>query len=136
MSATLPLTARTTDRTTVRVPSSKARRTHLRVAGRSNGPVTGPVTARIPGPVPGPAARPRPVGDRCDRVGAVDGGATEVRAGRSWLRDEAGATTAEYATVTGCGVGFAALLFKFLTSGMGQELLRLIFTAIKSLLPF
>jgi Flp pilus assembly pilin Flp len=52
------------------------------------------------------------------------------------VRDEAGATTAEYATVTGCGVGFAAVLFKFLTSGAGQDLLKLIFNAIKALLPF
>jgi len=51
-------------------------------------------------------------------------------------RDEAGATTAEYATVTGCGVGFAAVLFKFLTSDAGQQLLKFIFNAIKSLLPF
>lgn len=52
------------------------------------------------------------------------------------VRDEVGATTAEYATVTGCGVGFAAVLFKFLTSDMGQQLLKFIFNAIKSLLPF
>jgi hypothetical protein len=52
------------------------------------------------------------------------------------VRDEAGATTAEYATVTGVGVGFAAVLFKFLTSEAGQALLRLIFEAIKGLLPF
>ena len=52
------------------------------------------------------------------------------------VRDEAGATTAEYATVTGCGVGFAAVLFKFLTSQAGQDLLKLIFNAIKALLPF
>ena len=52
------------------------------------------------------------------------------------VRTEAGATTAEYATVTGCGVGFAAVLFKFLTSGTGQQLLKFIFDAIRSLLPF
>jgi uncharacterized protein DUF4244 len=52
------------------------------------------------------------------------------------LRDQVGATTAEYATVTGCGVGFAAVLFKFLTSTAGQDLLKLIFNAIKGLLPF
>ena len=52
------------------------------------------------------------------------------------VRDEIGATTAEYATVTGCGVGFAAVLFKFLTSSAGQDLLKLIFNAIKALLPF
>ena len=52
------------------------------------------------------------------------------------VRAEIGATTAEYATVTGCGVGFAAVLFKFLTSSAGQDLLKLIFNAIKALLPF
>jgi Flp pilus assembly pilin Flp len=59
-----------------------------------------------------------------------------VREDDSTVRDEAGATTAEYATVTGCGVGFAAVLFKFLTSDMGQQLLKFIFNAIKGLLPF
>jgi hypothetical protein len=49
---------------------------------------------------------------------------------------EIGASTAEYATVTGCGVGFAAVLFKFLTSSAGQDLLKLIFNAIRALLPF
>ncbi len=52
------------------------------------------------------------------------------------VRDEVGASTAEYATVTGCGVGFAAVLFKFLTSDGGQQLISLIFRAIRSLLPF
>ena len=56
--------------------------------------------------------------------------------GGTRVRDEIGATTAEYATVTGCGVGFAAVLFKFLTSSAGQDLLKLIFNAIKALLPF
>ena len=51
------------------------------------------------------------------------------------VRDQAGATTAEYATVTGCGVGFAAVLFKFLTSDAGQELLQTIFRGIGGLLP-
>jgi Flp pilus assembly pilin Flp len=52
------------------------------------------------------------------------------------VRDETGATTAEYATVTGCGVGFAAVLFKFLTSEAGQQLISVIFNAVKGLLPF
>ena len=52
------------------------------------------------------------------------------------LGDEVGATTAEYATVTGCGVGFAAVLFKFLTSDGGQALIKLVFNAIRALLPF
>ncbi len=50
--------------------------------------------------------------------------------------DEVGATTAEYATVTGCGVGFAAVLFKFLTSDTGAELIKVVFRAIRALLPF
>ena len=52
------------------------------------------------------------------------------------VRDEVGASTAEYATVTGCGVGFAAVLFKFLTSNAGQQLISVIFRAIRALLPF
>jgi hypothetical protein len=52
------------------------------------------------------------------------------------VRDEIGASTAEYATVTGCGVGFAAVLFKFLTSSAGQQLISVIFKAIRALLPF
>lgn len=52
------------------------------------------------------------------------------------VRDEVGASTAEYATVTGCGVGFAAVLFKFLTSSAGQQLISVIFKAIRALLPF
>lgn len=59
---------------------------------------------------------------------------TELAAAR--LRGEDGATTAEYATVTGAGVGFGALLYKFLTSDAGQELLTTIFRGIGSLLPF
>ena len=140
MSATLPVTTRSshhqgtqenghavhttsTPRVTARVASGPAARPHLQLAGTASRPVSRPVTARIA----------TPVGAGTDAV-AVD--AAAVRAGRSELLGEAGASTAEYATVTGCGVGFAALLFKFLTSDMGQELLRLIFTAIKSLLPF
>ena len=51
-------------------------------------------------------------------------------------RDEVGATTAEYAVVTGCGVGFAGVLYKLLTSEFGQAFLKLVWNAIKALLPF
>ncbi|MGN6252375.1 MAG: DUF4244 domain-containing protein [Marmoricola sp.] len=51
-------------------------------------------------------------------------------------RDERGATTAEYAVCTGAGVGFAGVLFKFLTSDLGQGFLKLVWAGIKSLLPF
>lgn len=49
---------------------------------------------------------------------------------------ERGATTAEYAVCTGAGVGFAGLLFKFLTSGAGQTLLNAVWAGVKGLLPF
>jgi hypothetical protein len=62
--------------------------------------------------------------------------ATTSRPSLVVIRDEVGASTAEYATVTGCGVGFAAVLFKFLTSSAGQQLISVIFRAIRALLPF
>ena len=52
------------------------------------------------------------------------------------MRDEKGATTAEYAVCTGAGVGFAGVLFKFLTSDLGQGFLKLVWEGIKALLPF
>jgi hypothetical protein len=51
-------------------------------------------------------------------------------------RDEAGATTAEYAVCTGAGVGFAGLLFKFLTSDTGQHIVKTVFDHVLKLLPF
>jgi hypothetical protein len=51
-------------------------------------------------------------------------------------RDEAGATTAEYAVCTGAGVGFARLLFKFLTSETGQHIVKTVFDHVLKLLPF
>ncbi|MCW2781171.1 MAG: hypothetical protein JWR35_1620 [Marmoricola sp.] len=52
------------------------------------------------------------------------------------IRDEVGATTAEYAVCTGAGVGFAGVLFKFLTSDLGQAIIKGIFNAVIHLLPF
>lgn len=52
------------------------------------------------------------------------------------VRDEQGATTAEYAVCTGAGVGFAGLLFKFLTSDLGKSFLELVWHGIEGLLPF
>jgi hypothetical protein len=51
-------------------------------------------------------------------------------------RDEAGATTAEYAVCTGAGVGFAGLLFKFLTSDTGQHIVKTVFDHVLKVLPF
>jgi len=50
--------------------------------------------------------------------------------------DEAGATTAEYAVCTGAGVGFAGLLFKFLTSDTGQHIVKTVFDHVLRMLPF
>jgi hypothetical protein len=52
------------------------------------------------------------------------------------VRDEAGATTAEYAVCTGAGVGFAGLLFKFLTSDTGQQIVKTVFDHVMKVLPF
>ena len=50
--------------------------------------------------------------------------------------DEAGATTAEYAVCTGAGVGFAGVLFKFLTSNTGQHIINTVFDHVLKMLPF
>lgn len=52
------------------------------------------------------------------------------------VRDEVGATTAEYAVCTGAGVGIAGVLFKFLTSSAGQQLIKTVFDHVMQLLPF
>ena len=52
------------------------------------------------------------------------------------LRDQAGATTAEYAVCTGAGVGFAGLLFKLLTSDTGQKLVNTVFDHTIGMLPY
>jgi hypothetical protein len=49
-------------------------------------------------------------------------------------RDERGITTAEYAVGTAAGAGFAGLLFKLLTGGFGEQLLRTLFDHVLSLL--
>jgi len=56
--------------------------------------------------------------------------------GKIEARDEAGATTAEYAVCTGAGVGFAGLLFKFLTSDAGQHIIKTVFDHVLKILPF
>ncbi|RNL62189.1 DUF4244 domain-containing protein [Nocardioides marmoriginsengisoli] len=52
------------------------------------------------------------------------------------VRDQSGATTAEYAVCTGAGVGFAGLLFKLLTGDTGQRLVSTVFDRIVGMLPF
>ena len=43
------------------------------------------------------------------------------------LRNEKGATTAEYAVVTAAGCGFGAVLLRLLMSDWGQALLKRLF---------
>ena len=52
------------------------------------------------------------------------------------LRDQVGASTAEYAVCTGAGVGFAGVLFKLLTSDTGQKVVNSVFDHILGMLPF
>jgi hypothetical protein len=49
-------------------------------------------------------------------------------------RDERGITTAEYAVGTAAGAGLAGLLFKLLTGGFGDQLLRRLFAHVLALL--
>ena len=49
-------------------------------------------------------------------------------------RGERGITTAEYAVGTAAGAGLAGLLFKLLTGGFGEQLLRTLFDHVLSLL--
>jgi hypothetical protein len=49
-------------------------------------------------------------------------------------RGERGITTAEYAVGTAAGAGLAGLLFKLLTGGFGDQLLRTLFDHVLGLL--
>jgi hypothetical protein len=49
-------------------------------------------------------------------------------------RDQRGITTAEYCVGTAAGAGLAGLLFKLLTGGFGEQLLRTLFDHVLSLL--
>lgn len=56
--------------------------------------------------------------------------------GTSRKQGQDGATTAEYAVCTGAGVGFAGLLFKLITSDVGQRMVTNVFDKIMGILPF
>jgi hypothetical protein len=53
---------------------------------------------------------------------------------RTVRRDERGITTAEYAVGTAAGAGLAGLLYKLLTGGFGDQLLRTLFDHVLGLL--
>ncbi|MCW2832350.1 MAG: hypothetical protein JWN68_303 [Nocardioides sp.] len=48
--------------------------------------------------------------------------------------DERGITTAEYAVGTAAGAGFAGLLYKLLSGGFGDQLLKTLFDHVMGLL--
>jgi hypothetical protein len=48
--------------------------------------------------------------------------------------DQRGITTAEYAVGTAAGAGLAGLLFKLLTGGFGEDLIRTLFNHVFTLL--
>jgi len=48
--------------------------------------------------------------------------------------EERGITTAEYAVGTAAGAGFAGLLYKLLTGGFGDQLLKSLFDHVLGLL--
>jgi hypothetical protein len=53
---------------------------------------------------------------------------------RSPGRDDHGITTAEYAVGTAAGAGLAGLLYKLLSGGFGDQMLRTLFDHVLSLL--
>lgn len=54
--------------------------------------------------------------------------------GKRTRADERGITTAEYAVGTAAGAGFAGLLYKLLTGGFGDQLLKTLFDHVLGLL--
>ncbi|CAM3161632.1 DUF4244 domain-containing protein [Nocardioides dubius] len=54
--------------------------------------------------------------------------------GRRESRDERGITTAEYAVGTAAGAGLAGVLYKLLTGGFGDRMLRGMFDHVLSML--
>jgi hypothetical protein len=78
-------------------------------------------------------------GDRIDhsparRLGRSPSSAAARLARRRVARDERGITTAEYAVGTAAGAGLAGLLYKLLTGGFGEQLLRTLFDHVLNLL--
>jgi hypothetical protein len=55
-------------------------------------------------------------------------------AARSRTADQRGVTTAEYAVATAAGAGFAGLLYKLLSGGFGDKLIKTLFDHVLGLL--
>lgn len=54
--------------------------------------------------------------------------------GDEGVADERGVTTAEYAVATAAGAGFAGLLYKLLSGGFGDKLIKTFFDHVLGLL--
>ena len=59
---------------------------------------------------------------------------TQTLTQRSRASSEAGITTAEYAVGTAAGAGFAGLLYKLLSGGFGDRMLKTLFDHVLGLL--
>ena len=59
---------------------------------------------------------------------------TQTTTQRSRLGSETGITTAEYAVGTAAGAGLAGLLYKLLSGGFGEQMLRTLFDHVLGLL--
>jgi hypothetical protein len=55
-------------------------------------------------------------------------------ASRPRADDQRGVTTAEYAVATAAGAGFAGLLYKLLSGGFGDKLIKTLFDHVLGLL--
>ena len=95
--------------------------------------------SRTPSPQ-APRSSPRPVGEPADHGTRGTHQASHRLIGGPMIRTsrpglgERGITTAEYAVGTAAGAGLAGLLYKLLTGGFGENLLKTLFDHVLSLL--
>ena len=101
----------------------------------------GPARNRPPAPCDTAFPQPRSAGFArgARRRGESDRRAATGGPGRGGLsrrntRDDRGITTAEYAVGTAAGAGLAGLLYKLLTGGFGDQLLKTLFDHVLGLL--
>jgi hypothetical protein len=66
--------------------------------------------------------------------GGWDEEESQMTVRRTHCREDTGITTAEYAVGTAAGAGLAGLLYKLLTGGLGDQMLRSLFDHVMSLL--
>jgi hypothetical protein len=67
-------------------------------------------------------------------MGQTDHAQDTSMSGEVTRAEERGITTAEYAVGTAAGAGFAGLLYKLLSGGFGEQLLKTLFDHVLGLL--